>query len=131
MIHELKPRSGSLPSAAEVARLLALEFPIVVCDESDGMKQAHARAEWIERAPPRVFLGYHQQALDAAERFRKLSPGEALAIVFGDDPRDTKRIVVIPGEPITFGYASVEDMHGSKGLVERCARVLDCDLVLA
>ncbi len=61
---------------------------------------------------------------------KSLAPGEALVIEFGDDSKKTKRIVVIPGEPINFGYASKEDEAASKGLVDRCARALDSDVVL-
>jgi hypothetical protein len=130
MGHELRPRNGSLPSASAVASRLATEFAFVKSDEAEGMKQARARADWIEGAPARIFLGHHQKALEGAARLKNLAPGEALAIEFGDSPSRTKRIVVMPGEPINFGYASKEDEVASKDLVERCARVLDCDVVL-
>jgi hypothetical protein len=35
--------------------------------------------------------------------------GDALTIEFGDAPSKTKRIVVIPGQRMNFGYASKED----------------------
>jgi hypothetical protein len=130
MGHELKPRSGRLPSATEIARLLAKEFAYVKTDAEEGMKQARSRAEWIERAPARVFLGRHKEALEGAARLKNLAPGEALAIEFGDSASRTKRIVVIPGEPINFGYASKEDEADSKSVVERCARALDSEVVL-
>ncbi|HEY2515624.1 MAG TPA: hypothetical protein VGI39_32370 [Polyangiaceae bacterium] len=130
MGHELKPRNGRLPPATEVADRLAKEFAYVRTDAEEGTKQAHSRAEWIERAPARVFLGRHKEALEGAARLKSLAPGEALAIEFGDDSKKTKQIVVIPGEPINFGYASKEDEAASKSLVERCARALDCEVVL-
>lgn len=131
MAHELKPRSGSLPSASEVARLLATEFSYVRTDAVDGLKEAKERAAWIDRAPARLFLGHHQQALELAAKLRNLSLGEALTIEFGDDPSTTKlRIVVLPGESVKFGYASRDDEMSSKDLVERCARVLDCETIL-
>jgi hypothetical protein len=130
MGHELRPRSGAYPSATEIACRLEMEFAYVKTDAEDGQKQARSRAEWIERAPTRVFLGRHQEALAGATRMKNLGPGEALTIEFGDDPGRTKRIVVIPGEPINFGYASKEDEAASKSLVERCARAIECDLVL-
>ncbi len=99
-------------------------------DEADGMKQARARADWIERAHPRIFLGHHEKALEGAARLKNLMPGEALTIEFGDNPSSTKRIVVMPGEPINFGYASNEDEAASKEFIERCARALDCEVVL-
>ena len=98
------------------------------CIERRG--EARARADWIERAPPRIFLGRHKEALEGAARLRNLGPGEALTIEFGDDAVRTKRIVVIPGEPINFGYASKDDEIASSSLVQRCARALDCDVVV-
>ena len=130
MGHELRPRSGNFPSATEIAARLATEFAYVKTDADEGMKRARERAEWIERAPERVFLGRHKEALEGAARLKNLAPGEALAIEFGDDSKSMKRIVVIPGEPINFGYASKDDEAASKPLVERCARALDCEVVL-
>jgi hypothetical protein len=130
MGHELRPRSGAFPSATEIARRLEMEFAYVKTDAEDAQKQARSRAEWIERAPARVFMGRHQEALAGAARLKNLAPGEALSIEFGDDPSRTKRIVVIPGEPINFGYASKEDEAASRSLVERCAKALECDVVL-
>lgn len=131
MAYQLIPRSGSLPPANEVVRLLATEFAYVKADAEDGFRQAQKRADWIERAPARVFLGHHQQALDFAAKLRRLSLGEALTIEFGDD-LNTKRvtIVVLPGELIKFGYASKDDEALSNELVERCAQVLDCETIL-
>ena len=130
MGHELRPRSGMLPSAKEIAQRLSKEFVHIRTDEVGGLRQARARAAWIERAPARIFLGRHKEALEGAARLKNLADGEALTIEFGDDPMRTKRIVVIPGEPINFGYASNEDEAASKDLVDRCARALDCEVVL-
>jgi hypothetical protein len=127
--HELRSRTGTFPSAKEIASLLATEFAFVRTDAAEGTAKAHERAEWIERAPARVFLGRHQEALDGAKRLRSLTTGDALAIEFGDEPHRTKRIVVIPGEPINFGYASQDEEAASADLVERCAKALDCEVV--
>lgn len=131
MAHELIPRSGKLPAAREVVRLLATEFAYVKADAADGLRQAQKRADWIERSPARVFLGHQQEALEFAAKLRTLSSGEALTIEFGDDP-STKRLtmVVLPGESIKFGYASKEDEASSRELVERCAQALDCEMIL-
>ncbi len=131
MAHELIPRSGKLPAANEIVRLLAIEFAYVKADAADGLRQAQKRADWIERSPARVFLGHQQEALEFAAKLRTLSSGEALTIEFGDDP-STKRLtmVVLPGESIKFGYASREDEASSRELVERCARALDCEMIL-
>jgi hypothetical protein len=94
------------------------------------MKRARAKADWIERAPARIFLGHHKEALEGAARLKNLAPGESLVIEFGDSPTKTKRIVVMPKEPIKFGYASDDDERASKDLVERCARALDSDVLL-
>ncbi len=130
MGHELRSRTETFPAAKEIARLLAIEFAYVRTDAAEGMAKARERAAWIERAPARVFLGRHQEALEGAKRLRSLATGDALTIEFGDEPRRTKRIVVIPGEPIHFGYASQDEEAASADLVERCARALDCELVV-
>jgi len=130
MGHQLKPHTGSLPPAREIARRLAIEFAYVKADEAEAIKEANARADWIERAPSRIFFGRHQEALNGAARLRKLMPGEALVIYFGDEQANSTRISVIPGEPINFGYGSGEEEARLKSLVERCARALDCDVVL-
>lgn len=129
MAHELKPRSGNLPPASEIACRLAAEFAFTRTSEIEGTDAARVRADWIEQAPARLFLGRHREALEHASRLRSLAHGQALVIEFGDDPKVTKRIVVLPGEPINFGYSSNDDQARSKDLVERCARVLDCDLI--
>lgn len=131
MAHDLIPRGGSLPTASEVARLLATEFAYVKADAADGLKQAQKRAEWIERAPTRVFLGHQAQALEFAAKLRNLSSGDALTIEFGDNPSGkTLTIVLLPGESIKFGYASNEDEGSSRELVERCAHVLSCEMIV-
>jgi hypothetical protein len=88
------------------------------------------RAAWIERASPRVFLGRHEEALEGAKRLKSLAPGDALVIEFGDAPSRTSRIVVLPGEPINFGYPSKDEEIASRDLVDRCARALNCEVVL-
>jgi hypothetical protein len=130
MGHELIPRSGPLPPAREVARLLAAEVAVVRTDAEEGMKRAQSLAVWIERSPASIFLGHHREALERAAMLKRLGHGDALAIDFGDSPDAAKRIVVIPGESIKFGYESAEDEGASRDLVERCARVLHCDVVL-
>ena len=51
-------------------------------------------------------MGRHQEVLVHAAKLKQLEPGDALAIEFGDDATRTKRIVVVPGEAISFGYGS-------------------------
>jgi hypothetical protein len=130
MGHELRPRTGHLPSAKEVARLLAIEFAFVRTDEAEGLERARKLAAWIEQARASIFLGRHDEALAGAKRLRGLASGDALTIEFGDSRSRTTSIAVIPGEPIKFGYASNDEEAASRDLVERCARALDCEVVL-
>jgi hypothetical protein len=88
-----------------------------------------ALAAWIQRSPPRLFFGRHEEALAHASRLQRLRPGEALVIRFGDDPSALVRLVALPGEALRFAYTSDEEEAAQKPLVERCARALDCDLV--
>jgi hypothetical protein len=117
-----------LDRARGLALRLAAEFAYVKTDEADAMKQALARAEWIARAPARIFLGRRGETLEGCGSVEEARSHTALTIEFGDDSTKTKRIVVVPGEPINFGYASKEDEAASEDLVMRCARVLDCDV---
>lgn len=130
MAYELKSRNDRCLPATEVARLLASEFSYTKTDADDGLKQARTLVEWIERAPAHVFLNHHQRALETAARLKSLPRGEALTIESGDDTGSVVKAVVIPGETIKFGFRSNEEQAASRSLVERCARVLDCDLVV-
>lgn len=130
MAYELKPRSKTSLSAADVARILATEFAYMKTNAKEGLKHARDQAEWIERAPAGVFLGHHQKALETAAKLKSLTLGEALTIEFGDDQAKTLKAIVIPGEAIRFGFRSNEEQVASKALAERCARVLECDLVV-
>jgi hypothetical protein len=129
MAHELVPRGGGELSAREVARLLASEFAIVKTETQDALAEAKRKADWIERSPPRLFIGRHEQAMDFARRLRALGEGDALTIHFGDTPERLLKILVLPGERIRFGYGSPDEEAAPKSLVERCARVLTCDMV--
>jgi hypothetical protein len=50
--------------------------------------------------------------------------------VFGDNPDNCKSITVLPEQPIQFGYEGDADEMATKELVDRCARALECDVVL-
>lgn len=125
---ELVPRSGQLPDVQEIIRRMRAEFSYVTVDEDDGLKQARERAEWIEQAPARIFLGRRQEALRGAAKLKALSRGEAVTIEFGDGQAVTRRFVAIPGEPLSFGYASEADEKLGQKLIERLALALDCDV---
>jgi hypothetical protein len=130
MGHELRPRQGSIPPAAEILRLLSKEFDYVKADPDEGMRRALAVAEWIESRPSRVCYGRHVRALEGAQRLRNLAPGEALLIEFGDAPgRNVLKLMVLPGGSLSFGYASREEEESARELVSRCVRALDCDVV--
>jgi DNA polymerase III delta prime subunit len=131
MAYELRPREIELPSPSDVVRLLQREFAHVHVDHEDGLKQAISRAEWIERAPADIFLGQREQALEHAAKLRNLSLGEALTVEVGDDALNTLRTTLIPGEDaIRFGFGSNEEQVIKRPIVERCARVLQCDTVV-
>lgn len=130
MGHQLSPRTGGLLPVAEVVRRLQEEFRVVKTDAEAGMRQALSTAAWLERMPASAFLGRHEAALEEAGRLRALSPGEALVVEFGDEPDRALRTYLISGDPIQFGYQSDEHEAECRPLIERCARVLDCDIVL-
>jgi hypothetical protein len=130
MAHELVPRNGIHLAPSEVAKRLSAEFAYVKIDADEGMKEAKSRAQWIERSPEKMFLGKHKEALEIAAMLNGLVPGEALKIEFGDDPKTTLRITVLPKQPIIIGYRSTEHQAQSKDLVQRCAHALDCDAVI-
>lgn len=130
MAYELKPRHDRQLSANEVAKILAAEFAYMKVDAEGGQRHARKRAEWMENAPARIFLGHHRSAMEAAIKLKNLELGEALVIEFGDDQANTLRAIVMPGEAIRFGFGSNEEQGVARPLVERCARVLDCDVVV-
>lgn len=111
-------------------RLLETEFPYVSVDAEDGLKRARERAAWIERAPSHIFLGHHEHALETAKRLKALPLGDALTIEFGDDKEHALRIVLVPGELVAFGFRSNEEESEARSVVERCARVLESDVVV-
>lgn len=129
MGHQLNPRTGAVLPAAEVVLRLQKEFRIVKTDAAEGTRQALGMAAWIERMPARAFFGRHEAALARAGRLRALAPGEALVVEFGDEPDHALRTYLIPEEPIKFSYRSDEHEAACRPLVERCARVLECDVV--
>ena len=61
---------------------------------------------------------------------RSLAPGDALRIDFGDTWETARSITVFPDEPIRFGYSGDADEQAARSTVERCARALDCEVVL-
>lgn len=130
MGHELSPRTGDLLPAGEVVRRLREEFRVVEADAAEGTRRALAVAAWIERMPAHAFFGRQQENLAQAGRLRALSPGDALVVEFGDVPERLLNILVLPEQPIKFGYESDEHEAECWPLVERCARVLECDVVL-
>jgi len=130
MSHELVPRDGVVRKPSEVVDSLSTEFRHVAVDAEEGLRQATRVAERIERAPASAFLGKHQQALEWAARLRKLKLGDALTIEFGDGPGKTLRTTVLPGEPVRFGYGSKDEEQDLRELLERCARVLNCEVVV-
>jgi len=127
--HQLNSKNGDLLPASEVARRLKLHFSYVAVDAAEGMRKALAHADWLEKAPARIFLGRHDAALAYARRLRALEPGEAVVLRFGDRQEEAIEIAVTPGQPILFGYASNEEARMLSGLVSKCAMALECEVV--
>ena len=125
------PRSGQPPQAKDVERRLRTEFAYVAVDPAEGNDRALALAAWIEARPASIFLGKHEAWLERARHLRMLPPGEAVGFTFGDDPSGpTMHFVLIPGDSIKFGYGSSEQEARDRPLLERCARVLESEVVL-
>jgi hypothetical protein len=124
----LKPRGPAALPVPDVARRLREAFSYVSIDETAGLNLARKRAAWIEKAPAAIFLGKRDEALQQAKALNALELGGALVIDFGDSPEKSVQIVVLPDEAIQFGYRGEADRLEQRGLVERCAAALDCDI---
>lgn len=129
MGHELRSKSGPVATAADVVGVLRSTFSHVEVDETEGAKAAASKIAWIEKSPPRLFLGRHEEALAYARRLRALKPGEAVVVRFGDDRRLLATAIVMPEEPICFGYASAAEERALLPLISRLAAAMGAELV--
>lgn len=64
------------------------------------------------------------------EPLRSATLEDVLWLEFGDDRDSARNFVLWPGESIRFGYTGPEDEQLARPILVRCARALDCDLVL-
>ena len=129
MGHELQPRSGALPPLDDIIERLRGEFPFVRVDRGVALSQAHAHAQWLVNAAPAVFMGRHLEALARAKQLKTVTLQDVLYAEFGDDSATVCHFAIWPGEAIRFGYGGDDEEAQVAGLIQRCARVLECDVV--
>src|SRR4051812_25624390 len=103
MGHTLEPATGALPPLNEIVERLVREFRYVRVDRQVALNQALARADWIERANPQIFLGRYDVALAQAAKLKAATLEDVLWIEFGDDQNSARELVLLPDEVITFG----------------------------
>jgi hypothetical protein len=139
MGHELRPRSGELPTVAEVERRLRAAFAYVYVDLDEGVAQVRRSAEWIDARPASFYESNYpgiaaQRARlpERAKALRALPHGSAAGFTIGDTAAGPilHFFFVIPGDPIMFGYRGGDDERQLRPLVNRCAEALDADVVL-
>lgn len=128
--HALEPKSGELPALQVIVDRITREFAHVRVDRSVALAALQSHIAWVERANPVVFLGRHAEALARAKELKNTTLEEVLWIQFGDDPNNLRHFNLWPGADITFGYRGKEDEELARPILERCAAVLDCDLIL-
>lgn len=130
MAHELRRRTGTMPTARDIARLLSSEFSYVRTDAEAAKRRGLALASRLAGLPPGVVDECQQQSLrDHIVQLRYLSPENALVVEFGDSSEQTVSVLVLPNESIKFGYRSTEEEERVYSLVSRCAAALRCELV--
>jgi hypothetical protein len=133
MGHALVPKTGRQHSAQEIAERLRREFACIAIDAEAGAAAAARAADWLESRLDALFVDAPERRERARQRvalLRSLASGDALQIAFGDTWDTARSITVFPDEPIRFGYGGDEDEAAARATVERCARALECDLVL-
>jgi hypothetical protein len=130
MGHTLNPIAGDLPPLNAIVERLEQEFLYVRVDRQIALEEASARADWIERANPQLFLGRHDLALAQAARLRTATLEDVLWIEFGDDRSNVRHFLLLPDESINFAYSGSDDEDLARPILLRCARALECKLVL-
>jgi hypothetical protein len=99
-------------------------------DRGVALSRARAHATWIENAKPQVFLGGHSDALKHAQWLRTATLEDVLYVEFGDDRQLTCDFSLWRGEAIRFAYSGAAEEQLKGPLVNRCARALDCGIVV-
>jgi hypothetical protein len=138
MGHELRPRSGELPTVAEVERRLRSVFAYVCVDLYEGVAHVRRSAERIDALPASFdeskYPGIAARRARLPERatvLRALPYGSAAGFTVGDAATGpTVHFFVVPGDPIMFGYRGADDERRLRPLVDRCAEALDADVAL-
>ena len=138
MGHELRPRNETPLTVALIERLLRAEFAHVRVDVEEGTRRVRESADWIEARPTSFFQSDNENIakrratlLERAKELRALRPGAAAGFTVGNDPTEaTLHFVFMPGNAIMFGYSGSEEERRLRPLIDRCARVLDSDVVL-
>lgn len=130
MAHELIPRTGRPIAPATVAAKLRQEFAFVTVDPAAGRRRALALATRFEAMGQRNLGPSAVDGQKQAARLRGLTAEDALVVRFGDDEQRTLEAFVLAGENLRFGYADAAEEAAARSLLDRCARVLEADVVL-
>jgi hypothetical protein len=110
----------------EIIRRLRAEFPVVEIDKDAAIEMIQERLDYAERKIARGDDPYPE----TEEKLARLRSGinDAYLVSLADDPKTkTKYLqtVVMPCEPLFFGYTSDKHQQASKPLLKRCAKALD------
>jgi len=124
---ETAPRRDWLPAAVVLSRLYK-EFLYFETDEELGRRHVEQLVACFESSLKHGFSMQRQRHL------HQLTTGATSAIYlhFGDNPGSNTEYletVLIPQEPLVFGYQSVEHRLTAAPLLERCTSVLGYELV--
>ena len=114
---------------AEVLRRLRVEFAVVEVDKDAAREMVQQRIDYIEQ---RLSEG-HDPWREYDETLERLRSGidDAHLVYFSDEP-DAKaaflNTLVMPNEPLFFGYESAAQEKAAPKLLRRCAKALGYDL---
>ena len=113
----------------EVIRRLRIEFKIVETDKDSAREMVQERINYIEQELAEGRDPWRENN----ETLQRLRDGidDAYNVYFADEPEPTAAFlmtVVMPNEPLFFGYESAKQEQASKKLLQRCARALGYDV---
>jgi hypothetical protein len=118
-----KPGSDYLSPPEVIARLRS-HFKHVRIDPEQG--EAHVN-KMVDQLTRMQLLTPPPATPEEIEHLRGLR-GEAVFVMFADNPAFGEAYLtttIIPGEPLFFGFSSVNHEEAACGLLERCALLLD------
>jgi hypothetical protein len=125
---KLFPKSGSpYLTPTEVIARLHSHFRHVETDPDGGAAYLNSMVAQLTRMQD---LSPPPAAPEEVERLRSLR-GEAVSVVFCDDPRSEYAYLattVIPETPLFFGFSSAHQEEASAELLARCASVLGYEI---